>query len=1053
MSNLIRVRFQENLDNWYEAVVGSVFTDEFSETLDSGTVVLAHVPPANRLVNLHPYSYAQVEINGELRLYLVDSFNEKIENVSTLYYTYTVQLMSETKILEKWQLPNRAVTHSLISSQKTIAQVIKELYTLYVPKVKTSTDGKTWSYQPFLSYDTTIDSKFSVSCKDITVSQPTLRQALTVLMSQIGCLPRVYNHTLTFLDLRATPAETWSAETDSRVNYVDRSMASDSYVTSLVNMGENFLDTSNEVRNEVVGFRDRSTVGLSKTQNLFINTQMPIYKVNKLDLVAFLKGNITLVNKRPSDSNYQGTTITVSQQAGLVHLVFSFAANPTADTIFSNITCYLVAPGNGIPHTIIGSATVPNFTVSRTATGDAPSYETNVALSSFTMVTGYTYSQAVDAEIAFTELSDTGTNSRCIYVSWLGAGDTPTTYSNVIYPFSEDITPICVERSKRQQLITDYTQIPSSVSSVSQLGQYYYSTVQYQVGGTTIEGFSSAYSLPVAWWSDTYTVFENIVNGICSVIKSESPTDYALAYMGAYLKGYYGLPDETTFGVTASGVSTYTYLINIIDDFEQLARTTYGFSSFVFSIYYQPLNSFGISFSHKGREEDVPIEQLDTSQSGVTSLDDFSLAEQDKANRLGNDIVSINQCFGTLHSVNSIFTGSDGESYTVFRRVISYENSFIQVNYFGSKDYVIRNYSVAIQTKYRAYQYVDYNQAVIRKERKKVYALLSGSYFYGDDLLTFSDGDTAYPYTGGKYLLAAADGSGASWSPLQYAYETGNLTDGTSHTMKNELSVSNFGSSIVLSYQQFDNVSPGLRVLPNEYRTDLLGNGIGGLPQEWYIWNETAWQSHGFGFCGGVDYFSTDKSSSTYLSYIYNEPDITSIFSTADPTLSMHDKGSSVLTYYKDNAEIINQTLQIEYYTDLSYLSWTSMFARLCPYGGDTSGYTWYATEDTNYLTLSEEPFSMAPETYAGAEDYIEAVPSDGYLPPYLLVKKSGPFMVYVYDGTQYYDVMLLTNVKAGAKIYLTMNDTKTKHVWQTTGGLPNTTATVALNDTGRSLS
>ena len=296
--NSVTVIFQNNVDDVYEAVCGSVQTDEFGEPLDGFTLLLAQVPPSKRLDGLHPYEYAQVSVDGTKRLYVVDSFTEKIVNVASGIRQYTVSLMSETKMLEKWQCPNLTVTHSLLTGQRTIAEVIRSFYDMYVPKVKTTTDGATWGYQPFLGYDSAIASKFNAPCKDISMSQPTLRQALTALMSQIGCIPRVYGHVLTFLDLRGASPENWSDD-GVTVNYVERSMSSDSYVTSLVNMGDSFLDTNNEVRNEAVGFRDRDSVALSKEKNLAVITQMPIYKVTRLLMDAYVTDNVAVSNLFP----------------------------------------------------------------------------------------------------------------------------------------------------------------------------------------------------------------------------------------------------------------------------------------------------------------------------------------------------------------------------------------------------------------------------------------------------------------------------------------------------------------------------------------------------------------------------------------------------------------------------------------------------------------------------------------------------------------------------------------------------------------------------------
>jgi hypothetical protein len=745
-------------------------------------------------------------------------------------------------------------------------------------------------------------------------------------------------------------------------------------------------------------------------------------------------------------------------------VIFFFQVNPSTNVSFSGILIQLLRPGQtGNKYDVIGTYHMADFTIDRTTSGDAPFSDVSIPLSSFTMASGHSYSEATEAQIKFV-YSGESIYTQCLYMSWVGTTSSPKLFTNLVFPMSTDITKLCVEKTARQCLETDYTKLPASGSgykTVAELSQYYYSTVEYQVGGTQIYGFSDTYSIARAWWSENYTTFENIITNSLALIMSGTSS---LSPIAQSLKSYFGLPSVATYGLYNFDSYVMSYAVNVDNaNMKIYNQSTSGFAGCVFSVSYQPLNSFRISFNKPDRDEDVPVTQLDTSQSGVTSLDDFALAEQDKANRLGNDVVAIRQrveSLSDIHALNSTFTGISGESYTVFKIVTAYEPNYISVVYYASKNYVIRNYSVAIQTKYRAYQYVNYGQAVVRKEQRKVYARLSTNYFYGDDELLFSDGDTSYPYTGGKYLLAAVTGEGKSWPYLQYGYCAGNITYPTAKYvyMKNELSAVSVGSSIVLSYQDFDNVSPGIRVLPDGYQS-VYKNGIGGLPQQWYLWNTGFWWARYTGFCGGVDYFSTgavyETAATANAAPIYAEPSITGLFtptSAYSPWIKLRTGGvyGDALLVNKDNAEIINLTLQIEYYTDVTWLSWTPMLADLCPYLRDTSGYTWYAVAGTS--TLDSEPYAAAKGTLSLVSSYI-SLTADGYKPPYLKLLANGPFIITAYDGTNYHDILAVgSGGGKGSVIYLTLNDTKTEHVWQVTDGLPHTLHVVALNDTGRNV-
>ena len=264
---------------------------EFSETLDSASVVLPHVPEADRLTDLEPYQEAMVEIHWRDPLtYLVDSFTEELEDARNgeRYYTYTIELMSETKYLEKSQLPNLSITHSLVTGQKTIKHYIELYVAQYSPKIKMLQADGTFADAPLLTMDTTADwSRMDSPCADLAMSKPTLRQALTSLMIQVGCIPTVTNRKVGFLDFRATqsefkaPAGTWVAT---------RSMASDSYVNSLIAEASNVVDADGASVSEELCFRDRDNVLLKQRENLFLATRFPIYSVKKLVMNAFVTG-------------------------------------------------------------------------------------------------------------------------------------------------------------------------------------------------------------------------------------------------------------------------------------------------------------------------------------------------------------------------------------------------------------------------------------------------------------------------------------------------------------------------------------------------------------------------------------------------------------------------------------------------------------------------------------------------------------------------------------------------------------------------------------------
>ena len=277
---------QKNNTSAYDLVVGSVFKEELNETLDSGSIIISNVEPSRKL-ELEPYQYVYVyDIESDFEKYfLVDNFIENYVNLDTPYYEYTIALMSETKLLEKIQLPNRTIRNPLKAPQLKVNELIGQFCKLYIPSVKYfNKDSNTWSYQQIIDYQSVIDvnSIFNVDCPDMEFNHPTLRQVLTSLMQVVGCLPRIVNHKLTYVNLRLKPTE--FVIPNGRKYIVSTSNSSDSYNTSIQTLGENIVGENNIVKNETLGFRDVENVFLKHTENLKLTTEFPIKEIKSLKM-------------------------------------------------------------------------------------------------------------------------------------------------------------------------------------------------------------------------------------------------------------------------------------------------------------------------------------------------------------------------------------------------------------------------------------------------------------------------------------------------------------------------------------------------------------------------------------------------------------------------------------------------------------------------------------------------------------------------------------------------------------------------------------------------
>lgn len=968
---MIQLEFQCNPNVYYEATLGASFTDERSETLDSGQVIVPHV--YTRIPGLAPYQYVLVKglVDGN-RLMLVDNFVEKLVNVATGMYQYTISLMSETKLLEKWQLPNRSFTHVIGEEPLSLYQEIIRIASC-IPQVYTASG----TYRPFISYDVTaLQAKFgSTPAKDISLSQPTMREALTALMSQIGCIPRVINGVLTYLDLRETPVA-WGDV--AGLNYTERSMSSDSFVTQLVNLGDNILDTSNNVLHETIGFRDTGNALLKQQSNLFLNTRYPIYNVSKMVLHAYVRVSMTFSNIRPSI--YQGNVI-----ISLSGTTLTIQIDPDGKTLTGIHVYTFTASGYGYAYQIIATP------------------------SDISTITTLTYTVPINAEAGIS-FGFQGYDVTAFFSSWINSAPVKDFYTY----FSADLSSLCVEQGKRSLLNTDFVAMSTSVSSTGQLAQYYEGTVGYTIGDTKITGFSSTYSYTPsgAWWSVEKTYIENIMDNLIGFLGTSGYKAFA---DWDTIFSLFGIPNENNI------LSLYSENVGVL--YTSIARQPSGFANnfyspastpnytnLFFDIEYQPLNSLAIKYDKTEDVADFPIQQLDMKQNGISCFDDLSNAETDKANRLGNSITSINQRVNSASDIQALNTLYDGTD-TVFKRTISYRLNYFDINYYASKDYIIRNYSTAIQTKYRASQYIDYGQSIVRKENIKIYAYLSKTQYTGRNTLV-SFGNNA-----GSYLFAGLTGD--TCNSIRYAYET---ISGTS--MKSEVSVCTYGSDILLSFQDFDNVSPGIYITPGKYQEAI------GLPQSWYIWE--TYTGRKFGFVDNISYVVNGiwnivtSEIDTYYQNIWQEPLIkTGMVSSTAVSVDFNPP-----EWYKDGAEVLNTTAQFELLSD--EVEWTSMLARLSPLVGRDQEYVWYVIYPTSAPALQEGERSEPAETVYPVSGRVTLNVALGIV----TVSRDNTQILVSYGG-KWFDVAYFPT--AGT-YYISFSNTKSLKRWTSTiDGLPYT--------------
>lgn len=895
---MILKAYIENYGNTaFNIVSNATIKENFDETLDSGVFNITNIETK---LELYPFQFVLLKStdNSFSKYLVIDNFVETIENLDEGIYDYVINLASPLKILEKVQLPNRTVIHSLVESRKKIATVIGELMTLYCPKVKYSSDNSTWDYQYIFDWQTLIsDSKLmNTDCPDLSFNAPTLREALTTLMLVVGYLPTINHRTLTFIDLRAKPNNFVIQE--GRIYDVKRSNSVDSYVNTLQVQATNVLDTENKVVNEMLGFRDRNNVFLKHTENLKLETRFPIESIEKLELRSF-------VQLMTSGVNSSSWTI-------LPQNIFSLGAPSTTTRIYANSPIIIsVSTPTTLTNVVAKFYYDPNSTIDFVSSSNLITFADQPTLVETRNFGTLNLTDQIGAVISPAEISD----YTYIVLSY--------TYNNVNYKFAsfqlvpygivlnrlikKDITDIVFEEGKRKLLSKDFTLL-STQQNYSAFKNYYYLTLSYQYNGKEITGFSNKWN-EFTWFGE---YDENFMDTLWKAIQNE------------YLNNSVVLRDLEELLYLPYGILTTSFINK--DSAEIIGSTMSPYATFYFNISYRPFNNINVRYTKNVEEVPYTIEQLDKQEASIPMFDEFSSRESDKINRLGNNVVQIHQSqatdFSYIQNLNTLY----GDS-TVFSREIAFYDDGFEVNYVATKNYVLKNYFTALQTKYRAFEYVDYNQTITRKENTKVFVYIGTTYYNADDYVvygTMGSSNTNTPDFLYSALLPYTKGVDKSFKYQIDGIYNGSLVYSNYKFYKNDLSVITYKNNLVFTHQCFDSVSEGIYIIDGIEPTPI-GDALGGYLQDWYM-NANYDMAQ---ICLYTDKnlanllsndkpFATDSEVEDFISESLLMPNMNSVPNFADLQFLrlVNSRSSWAKPYYKSQNEVLNQTLQFEFYTD-----------------------------------------------------------------------------------------------------------------------------------------
>jgi hypothetical protein len=300
---------------------------------------------------------------------------------------------------------------------------------------------------------------------------------------------------------------------------------------------------------------------------------------------------------------------------------------------------------------------------------------------------------------------------------------------------------------------------------------------------------------------------------------------------------------------------------------------------------------------------------IDNQSNSYVNISKQGKLEYSKANRLGNQVSIYNARYSNESDI--IDVGYSLDDNIIFKREISIFKHYVDVNYYATKNYVLRDYFTGIRAKKRSWNIVSGEEASIRAELLKFYVnentSINRGVYINNVLQTYKIPDyTIEEFVNSLNYCAIRFNLGSSkYQPQNIEYEDGNTYNVNAYLV--EFTKHVVGNSVLLTIKMLDNTLVGkyiynyLDSLQVNRPSDYTGNFIGGTLQK----NASYTDSNGE-FIGGTIFFYDEKND-TSENEIFLRPAINRANNFPNsPILQIP------FTIHKDNSEIFQISIQLE---------------------------------------------------------------------------------------------------------------------------------------------
>lgn len=785
---------------------------------------------------------------------LIDNFTEERLNPTANLYKYKISLMSETKKLERIQLPNISITQPRdISLQKSVADYIHQYVEMYSPTIKVATSDDTFMYVPKYEVDDSIDTIFgNVYCPNFTLDNPSLRTLLNQLFLVKDRIPYVKDDVIYAMDITARQG-TFSL---NKMNTITASRSSDNHCTGLKRTYKDALSGRNTARMvEYIGFRN-SDNALLTIENMRVETKFPIYKINKIYLCYYKKAQIWTSSTTPSSY-----------------------------------------------------------------TGD-----------------------------------------------------------DKVFLCKQDITKLVLQEEERALLSKDWNDFSNNKpQTIDEMAQYKLCTVGYTIGSNKIEGWGTSYEYPSGWWgvtTITKTYIENIFDLLDGINK-----------WGIYTVGYLTKELEPNQFITINS-SVAHRLDNIVSPIDVL-QGALRLKSFFFMVDYEGFYNGTIQTSKDDENRD-DIVTNDNQSSSLTLLEKDGLFQKEKANRFGNKAYSYYATYddiSELQNLGSVDNTTD-EDVIIYHREYAIYDKFVKTSYYGCKDYVLKNYFTNVYAKHRPYNLLPYSQSIIRAENRKQYLMLSKDTIYYDETNTGYNVNEPINFDGfDNYVGVLLSCINPSLTPisidkfenqnkLNYGYIT-HTSGGVTKKYSNDINIFTSGYSLCMNISMWDNTTMGNYI--SDFEPTMNSNNLSNIPEDDRTGSVQSFYSvvdsklTGFTESLGFYFAHTPEEdfSDVVIDYYSGVEDDLYDKILSLPLVSPNNETNIVgkeYKIYKDNKEVIDMTFQIEPFTNDKDIIFSEWFMKLCDLYGTYNKFA----QDTTVRDIGG--FLTSFETYCSTVEWNRTV-------------------------------------------------------------------------------